>query len=79
MEYRLIKIGSLWAFDINTYIGYVNTAENESDPPELEEAFRVTKGENNSNNISFYKEIPLGVVRRSLHLIDMVERGILVE
>lgn len=77
MGHNFVRIGSRWAFDKNSFIGYCNIAERLEDLPELRGVFQIIKNKDNEKEVIFFSEVPVGVVRRALHIVEMMEKGII--
>lgn len=76
----LYKIGTGWVFNTDTCIGYkVVRAGSQRDSKVIgfSEAFKIRKEENNYN-VDYGQEIPMGVVRKAIHLIELRDSGELV-
>lgn len=77
----LYKIGTGWVFNMDTYTGYeVTRAGNKRDSnvTGFIEAFNISK-EGDSYNVRYEKEIPIGIIRKAIHLIELHESGELVK
>lgn len=67
----LCKIGTGWVFDVNTGIGYRIQREQKTGVIQaFETAFAITNG-----NVTYKLEVPSGIVRKALHLLELQKAG----
>jgi hypothetical protein len=73
----LYKIGTGWLFDVESKLGYkVNRVGGSRKEPikDFVEAFQVVEGSNTSD-IRYITKVPMGVVRKALHLLELKSKG----
>lgn len=67
----LCKIGTGWVFNINTGVGYRVRRESRTGAIQaFEKAFSINNG-----TVDYNLEVPSGVVRKALHLLDLSKAG----
>ncbi len=69
---HLYRIGSTWIFDANSCVGYQVLFG--ADDIVFEEAFQIA---GNSEDVKYYMEVPIGIVRRAFHIIKLKQDGLL--
>lgn len=73
----LYKIGSNWVFDIDSYIGYRVIRQGKDTKSKVvgfSKAFEI-HGEGDSYNVKYEEGVPIGIVRKAVHLIGLSESG----
>lgn len=71
---HLCRIGREWIFDTVDYIGYRILEEIVGDKAKIEKAFEIK-----DNEVVYMIPVPVGVVRKALHLKRLKESGKLNE
>ena len=74
---ELYRINRRWVFEVANNIGYNVISIDKKGMVKMEEAFRIS-GDGNKT-VEYYKNVPIGVVRKSLHLVELKEQGKLEE
>ncbi len=70
----LFKIGTDWVFDVATHTGYKVIRSN-NEVSDFITAFSIQA--NGNLSLSANTEVPAGVIRKAMHIIDMEIRGTL--
>ncbi len=74
---ELYRINKRWVFDVENNIGYNVVSIDKKGMAKMKEAFRISSDGNKT--VEYYKNVPIGVVRKSLHLVTLKEQGKLEE
>jgi len=85
--HQLYIISNDWLFDLTTFTGYRTTKNSEGKLSSITKAYSVSK-QDSSNNFTFckdIKDIPMGVLRKTLNIINthykntFIDQGVIDE